>query len=416
MKVAVLGGGLSGLTCAIRLQERGFEVEVFEKEEKPGGLARSVVKNGFVFDLHGGHVYNSKYNAINDWVFSKLSKDIWQYQRRRAKILYNNAILDYPFELSLKKLPPEEAVACIKDLIYRQGSEPDNYYDWLIWNFGRAIAERYMIPYNEKIWSYDLRRMGTYWVKGKMPLVTIDEVLRSILTGDASEENMPHSSFYYPLNGGIQSLPDVLAREVRYLRCGQEVVAIEKSGQGWIINGTEKYDQIVSTISLKELPAIFSGALPPQVAQAIADLKSNSLTVTLCESFDPFDLSWLYIPAKTFQTHRLVFQGNFSKNNCPAGKKSLAVETIGEWGPAAQVMELRREPWYNQIRVGEVIASNFTKYAYMIFDQKTPDNLKIISAYFKDQPFKLLGRFAEWQYYNMDVCLKRAFEVAEETG
>jgi protoporphyrinogen oxidase len=413
VKIAVLGGGLAGLTCAILLQEKGLEVEVFEQEEQPGGLARSIVKDGFVFDLHGGHVYNSKQAAVNDWVFSKLPKNNWQWQPRKARILYENNILDYPFELSLKKLPVAEAIDCVKGLISRQGSEPGNYYDWLIWNFGRAIAERYMLPYNEKIWSYDLRQLGTYWVKGKMPLVTIDEVLKAILTGETGEDNMPHSRFYYPLSGGIQTLANALAREVKTLHCGRPVISLEKTGQGWLVNGTDKFDRIVSTLPLKELPRLMAGALPSQVVQAIEALKFNSLTVTLCESAEPFDCSWLYIPSKTFKSHRIVFQGNFARNNCPAGKNSLAVETIGAWDPAVQTAELRREAWYNKIQVGGIIASSFTKYAYMIFDQKTPGNLKIISEYFAGSDLQLLGRFAEWQYYNMDICMKRAFEVAE---
>jgi len=64
MKIAVLGAGLSGLACALALQEGGHDVTVYEKESQPGGLARSVVKDGFVFDLHGGHVYNSKSEEV----------------------------------------------------------------------------------------------------------------------------------------------------------------------------------------------------------------------------------------------------------------------------------------------------------------------------------------------------------------
>ncbi len=42
-KVIVLGGGVAGMTAAHELAERGFEVEVFERnEEIPGGKARSV--------------------------------------------------------------------------------------------------------------------------------------------------------------------------------------------------------------------------------------------------------------------------------------------------------------------------------------------------------------------------------------
>ena len=42
VKVAVLGGGVAGLTAAHELAERGFEVVVLESRSIPGGNARSL--------------------------------------------------------------------------------------------------------------------------------------------------------------------------------------------------------------------------------------------------------------------------------------------------------------------------------------------------------------------------------------
>lgn len=39
-KIAVIGSGPSGLACANRLNKRGYDVTVFEKDEHPGGLLR----------------------------------------------------------------------------------------------------------------------------------------------------------------------------------------------------------------------------------------------------------------------------------------------------------------------------------------------------------------------------------------
>ena len=41
-KVAILGGGVAGLSAAHELIERGFQVEVFEMRTIPGGKARSI--------------------------------------------------------------------------------------------------------------------------------------------------------------------------------------------------------------------------------------------------------------------------------------------------------------------------------------------------------------------------------------
>jgi len=41
-KVAVIGAGLSGLACALELKKAGYDVTVFEKEEKAGGILRLI--------------------------------------------------------------------------------------------------------------------------------------------------------------------------------------------------------------------------------------------------------------------------------------------------------------------------------------------------------------------------------------
>lgn len=50
MKVIVIGSGFGGLTAAIRLQAKGFDVEIVEKRDKPGGRAYVYEQDGFTFD------------------------------------------------------------------------------------------------------------------------------------------------------------------------------------------------------------------------------------------------------------------------------------------------------------------------------------------------------------------------------
>ena len=50
VKVVVIGSGFGGLSAAIRLVAKGFEVEIVEKRDKPGGRAYVYEQDGFVFD------------------------------------------------------------------------------------------------------------------------------------------------------------------------------------------------------------------------------------------------------------------------------------------------------------------------------------------------------------------------------
>jgi len=50
-KVAIIGTGFSSLSAAIHLAFHGYEVNVYEKHNQPGGRARQFEAEGFVFDM-----------------------------------------------------------------------------------------------------------------------------------------------------------------------------------------------------------------------------------------------------------------------------------------------------------------------------------------------------------------------------
>lgn len=49
-KVIVIGAGVAGLSSAIRLQAKGFQVHIFEKNDKVGGRMSQLKDKGFTFD------------------------------------------------------------------------------------------------------------------------------------------------------------------------------------------------------------------------------------------------------------------------------------------------------------------------------------------------------------------------------
>ena len=50
-RVVVIGAGFSGLSCACHLAKKGFKVTVLEKNDQPGGRARSYSEKGFTWDM-----------------------------------------------------------------------------------------------------------------------------------------------------------------------------------------------------------------------------------------------------------------------------------------------------------------------------------------------------------------------------
>ena len=415
MKIAILGAGVSGLTAARLLQEKGHDVTVFEKNATVGGLARTRITEGYVYDPHGGHIFNSKHPEVVDWVFSVLPKENWQFTVRNAQIFFGGRYVSYPFELSLCELAIDDAVECVYDfMMSKDGPEPDNFRDWLTWNFGKGIANYYMIPYNEKIWAYPLEDMETQWMQGKMSLPTKKEMLHSMLLKDPSERKMPHSTFYYPLHGGIQTMVDAIAKGLK-VRLDYCLKRIEKVDGKWSIDGDVGYDHVVSTIPLPELPTLMT--LPETVVDRIHDLKFNSLTTVLFDCPET-DITWLYIPSHDYRSHRVGYQSALTPYACPKENTgSGALEIIGERFPVDESFAKQSGILPDELGFRRVLDTEFTKYAYVIHDKKYRPSVTAIREYFAGDPsFSLLGRWGTWNYKNMDLCMLDAMQLVKEIG
>ena len=411
-KIAVLGGGVSGLSVARYLHDKGYEIILYEMEGQVGGLSRSRNVEGYIFNIGGGHALSPKLPTVLDWVFSIMPKECWNFRDRVAKIFMDGMYITYPFELSLHELPTEMAVECVYDYVMgQQGEEPDNFADWLVWNFGRAIADYYMLPYNSKIWHYPLAEMETGWVRGKMPLPEKKDILRSLLLKhDPNSQRMPHTKFYYPMQGGIQTFIDAMA-EPLHIKCGQAVCAIEQLPDGkWAINGDIGYDIVISTIPLPYLPEVME--MPDSIESAIRALKFNSLT-TIFFACPGNDLTDLYIPEKRYKSHRICFSGNLAPDAAPLGKNCGGIEIIGEQF-AFELENILKEGNIIPEELGaeKILDSEFSRFAYVIHDKNYRKNTMLIHNYFSQvSGFELLGRWGEWNYNNMDLCIWAGLEL-----
>ena len=413
MSIAILGAGVSGLSAARMLKDKGHDVTVYEKNNTVGGLARTRFTDGYLYDPHGGHIFNSKHPEVTEWVFSMMPKDKWKFTPRNAKIYMGGRYVSYPFELSLGELDVDTATDCALGFMDAgKGDEPDNFRDWLTWNFGPGIANAYMIPYNEKIWAYPLEDMETGWMRGKMPLPSKKDVLRSLYLKDPTERNMPHSTFYYPLVGGIQTMIDTIAEGLK-IQTGCPVERIEKRDGKWYINGEGGYDTVISTIPLPVLPKVTE--LPAQVTELIGKLKYNSLTTVLFDCPET-DITWLYVPSHDYRSHRVGYQSTLTPNACPAGSKGCgALEIIGEKFTVDESFEKRTDILTAELGFRKALDSEFTEYAYVIHDMNYARCVSGIKEYFAgDKSFRLLGRWGTWNYKNMDLCMLDAMELVRD--
>jgi protoporphyrinogen oxidase len=429
VKTAILGGGLTGVTLARLLHENGHEVTVLEREPDYGGLCRSRCDSGFTFDIGGSHIIFSRDAEVLKFMRNMLGQNN-QQNKRNTKIFYKGRYIKYPFENGLHGLPKEDLFFCInefiKTLIAVENGElepPGNFREWIIYTFGKGIADLYLIPYNEKIWKFPTERMSLHWVEGRIPRPPIEDVIKSAI-GIETEGYTHQAVFSYPKKGGIEALIRAIALPIEEkIRTGFHVSSIrEQDGIFTINNGTCEVaaDRCISTIPLQELLRCLDG-VPERVQISCDELKYNSLACVFIGIKGKVpDISWLYVHEKELGLFtRVSFPSNYSPDVAPPGHSSILVEITYHEGD--QVSTMPDQEIINHVIIAlknmkiinnpdEVMytAMERQKYAYVIYDIDYLRNIAIVKDFCAKKGIALAGRFAEFEYLNMDGCIRSA--------
>jgi protoporphyrinogen oxidase len=430
VKTAILGGGLSGLTLARFLHEKGEDVVVLESEPEVGGLCRSKTDQGFTFDTGGSHIIFSRDAEVLSFM-RRMIVDNEQRNNRTTKIFYKHLFVKYPFENGLSDLPPEDRFACINGFVQNliaveKGKipPPKNFREWIYYTFGNGIAECYMVPYNEKIWKYPTDRMSLHWVDGRIPRPPVEDVIRSAI-GISTEGYAHQSVFSYPSDGGIEALVHAIAAPVKkYIRTGFRVVSITKSGAGWrISNGDEviEADRCISTMPIQHLLPCLE-KVPPEVKDAAAALKYNSLIcVNIGMKGAVPDFSWVYVPDPAVgMANRISFPSHYSRSVAPPGCSAVLAEITHQPDDEVTAMtdaELIQEVtgMLEKMQIltrDQIVCSSVERqpFAYVVYDLDYLKNIAAVKEYCEGFGIPLVGRFAQFEYLNMDGCIRSVMD------
>lgn len=405
--IAIIGGGISGLSIAKMLKDR-YEIKVFEKESRPGGLIKCDRINGNLYHMVGGHVFNSKRQDVLDWFWSffDMKNEFIKASRNSIISMTDGQLVGYPIENHVYMLDDGIMKSFIKDLLYISKvtkKEPRNFEEFLIGRFGETLYQLYFKPYNEKIWRKNLQDVPLSWLEGKLPMPTVEEIIYNNFN-HVEEKEMVHSSFYYAKNNGSQFLADRLSEGLN-ISYNSDIQKIKKSGSKWIVKD-EQFDKIIFCGNIKDFPTIFSDLFDiAGFSDSIDKLEFHGTTSVLCEIHaNPY--SWIYLPSHNHLSHRIICTGNFADTNNATGKLTGTIEFTDYISKEDIDYNLSRIPFFSKY-----IAHKFTQYTYPVQDTATRKIISSLKEQTEKKDIYLLGRFAEWEYYNMDAAIGAALDL-----
>jgi protoporphyrinogen oxidase len=445
LDVVILGAGLTGLSAAYHLEERGTDYLVLEREPAPGGLAKSRHVDGFVFD-HSIHILYTSDPYCDELIRQRLLPGRLIHQQRESYCYTYGTFTEYPYQLYTYGLPAsvvaENLLGLIEATYDGASTPPRNYEEWLYRTFGRGIADNFMIPYNRRQWAWDLTDMSFDWIAERVPVPNLRDVIAGALEPPVSKVG-PNREFWYPREGGIEALPRALAEAVPPDRIRTRTAATSVDlgahevhlGDGSVLG----YERLISTLPLPALANIVTGGPAETVAELAGRLKGNRVhTVNLGfegEDLGPItDLHWVYFPEEAFPFHRLSLPHRFSPAMVPDGSSSVQLEvsespyrpvelgTLIERSLRALVgLGVLREgddatvDEGGRVRVTEIVTLD---PAYVIYDLRHAETTAALRDALASADAISAGRFGEWEYLNMDHSImsgKRAADALVST-
>ena len=421
-KYAVIGAGISGLSTAHLLKERGHDVVIYERDEKPGGLIKCRRINGSLFHTCGGHVFNSKRQDVLDWFWSKFTRNEEFSKADRNACVFmdkNDSSLKYddipyPIENHMYLFDKNIQKAFYDDLdeIDRvkgrnvRFTDYNSFGDFLRWRFGKTLYNIYFQPYNEKVWRRDLTTVPMSWMEGKLPMPTTQE-MRDNNANRVKEKSFVHSTFWYEKRDGSQYIADKLSSGLNVI-FKNEVNQIYYNNGKWMICD-EEYDKVVFCGNIKEMLGMIVGVDLKAFKEPVESLEYHGTTTVFCE-IDKNPFSWIYQPSRCHASHRIICTGNFSKTNNDVKMQkeriTATIEFTDEISKEDILDNLNRIP-LNPRYIDHI----YNKYTYPIQDVNTRCMIKKLKTILAPYGFFFTGRFADWEYYNMDVAIGAAMDL-----
>ena len=419
VKHLIIGAGISGLTFANYCKG---DYLIVEKENEVGGYCRTIKSGEYVWD-YAGHFFHFNTEEFKTKFLSQMPQEDIIYNEKCTKIVHKDKFIDFPFQTNIHQLEKEEFIDCLYDLFNKEEKENyDNFLDMLYGKFGKSIVEKFLKPYNEKLYAIDLKELDVDAMGRFFPYADKQAIIRNMKN---SQVNSYNATFLYPKNGAgsfIEILYKSLEKEKVLLNT--EVTDIDfETKTVTLSNGSNvTYEYLINTSPLNKFLTLLGGY------ESLIDEMSYNKVLVFNLGFDKKSElctkeHWLYVADKVCNFYRCGFYNNI------LGKENLSMyieigydkKAILTKEDIEKQLELTLESLKNLGITDE--QTNLVDYsivmmdpAYVHINTKTNKKLDELKTNFSNKNVYSIGRYGAWIYNSMEDSMLKAKELAEKIG
>jgi protoporphyrinogen oxidase len=415
--VVILGAGAAGIGAALALRDLDTPFEILERDDAPGGLARTDVVGGFSFE-RTGHVLHFRLPHVEER-FRGLDVTLEQIERRAA-ILLGERRIPYPFQYNLWALGSQAlARSVVTDMREAPPQrESGSFAELLVSLWGASGVSLFFRPYNEKLWGRTLEELPADCAGRFLPRADLELAER----GAAGRVRVQgyNGTFLYPASGRLGDLMTALARPIgAELRCGVTITAVDLARRRLRTDDgvTIDYRLLISTIPLGDLVRLAGlRAAGPGLFAATAILNVRVGFRGLLRT--PYH--WVYVADPELPFHRIGFPQNVNPLTCPEGCTSLSVEyTLPARGKrlSARAVAAAALDYLSARGLIEVEEHLFDDEllispAYVVHRAPGRSAFAELERVLREHGVWLAGRFGTWDY----LSVEESFESGARTA
>lgn len=417
VKHLIIGGGISGLTAAYYFKN---DFLIVEKENELGGYCRTIKHPRYVWD-YAGHFYHFKTDQMKQLFLSMVEEEEIITQTKVTKIYYKDKLVDYPFQANIHQLDKEELLECLYDLYFKEEkAEYDSFLDMLYGKFGQGITDKFLKPYNEKLYATDLTKLDRDAMGRFFPYANLTDIIKNFKQNTTVTYN---DSFLY-LKKGTQYFIDKLKAQIdnNAIMSNVQVQAIDIDNQTATLSNGDviQYQHLLNTAPLNHFFELLGG----EYAELVPSLSFNKVLVFNL-GFDKKSPNyrkehWIYFPDKKLNFYRVGFYDNILNQD----RLSLYVEigfakddVINTDQQLALTMEgLKRVGIIDEEMVLVDKSIIVMDPAYVHINTQTDQKIMKLKSQLQSRNIYTTGRYGKWTYSSMEDCMVWAYEITQQLG